>query len=117
MCSCVAAYTYYTEALLFKSSDLFSSSLRLSCLCGYESGRNGHQEMACFPRLQHDKVALNSALLEIQTVGRARIGLNTDRLPRVWRSVDHHMWKLRRVKRDGGLDVTLLVLQRAAHQP
>src|SRR5215471_10590559 len=38
MCSCVAAYTYYTEALLFKSSDLFSSSLRLSCLCGYESG-------------------------------------------------------------------------------
>src|SRR4029453_9731345 len=37
MCSCVAAYTYYTEALLFKSSYLVSSSLLLSCLCGYES--------------------------------------------------------------------------------
>src|SRR5215831_2730795 len=38
MCSCVAAYTYHTEALLLKRADLFSFSLLLSCLCGYESG-------------------------------------------------------------------------------
>ena len=34
-----------------------------------------------------------------------------------WWGEDHHMWKLGSVKRDGGLDATLLVLKRAAHQP
>src|SRR5215468_8420714 len=55
-------------------------------------------------------------LLEIQTVGWACIGLNTDRLP--WRrwSEDHHMWKLPGVECDGGLEVVLLVLEGAAHQ-
>src|SRR5512145_3240311 len=73
--------------------------------------------MAYFPGLQHDTVALNPTLVEIQTVSRACIGLNTDGLPRGWWRVDHHMWKLGRVKRHGGLDTALLVLKRAAHQP
>src|SRR5438093_1053093 len=53
----------------------------------------------------------------VQTVGRARIGLNTDCLPRSWRGEDHHMWKLGDVKRHGGRDTALLVLECAAHQP
>ena len=73
--------------------------------------------MAGFPWWQHDKVAFNPALLKIHTIGWARIGLNTDRLPWGWRSVDHHMWKLGSVKRHGGLDATLLVLERATYQP
>src|SRR4030095_5004426 len=63
-----------------------------------------------------DEIALNPALLEIQTIGRARIGLNADRLPWSWWGEDHHMWKLGRVERDGGLDWALLVLERAAPQ-
>src|SRR5262245_32611777 len=61
-------------------------------------------------------VALNPALLEIQTVSWACIGLNTDCLPRGWRSENHHMWKLGSVKRHGGLDTVPLILERAAHQ-
>jgi hypothetical protein len=73
--------------------------------------------MADFPWWKHDKVALNPSLLEIHTVGRARIGLNTDRLPWGWRSIDHHMWKLGSIKRYGSLEAILLILERAAYQP
>src|SRR4029453_12045240 len=68
MCSCVAAYTYYTEALLFKSSYLVSSSLLLSCLCGYESDCSKNINADTSPLVSPPFLASRIALRSHQTM-------------------------------------------------
>jgi hypothetical protein len=78
----------------------------------------GYQDIETpgFPRLKHDEVALNAALLEIEAIGWAGIWLNTDRLPGCWWGVNHGIWELCGVKRYSGLDTTLLIREGTAHQ-
>ena len=79
--------------------------LRRQPACGYQ-----YIETPGFPWLQHNEVALNPTLLEIEAIGWASIWLNTECLSGCRRGVNHDVRELRRVKCHRGLDTPLLIV-------